>query len=72
MPIQVRHVGIGGIAGIKSELDFIKFLLMYSPMLEKMIVKPVEYARADLLTKLVRFRRASVQAEVIYEGKDSS
>ncbi|WJX95180.1 hypothetical protein P8452_76526 [Trifolium repens] len=35
MAIQVRYVTIDGISGTKSELDFIKFLLLYSPVLKK-------------------------------------
>jgi hypothetical protein len=60
------------ISGTKSELDFIRFLLLYSPMLEKMIVKPVANVKPELVTDLIRFRRASAQAELIYQRNDSS
>jgi hypothetical protein len=33
--ISIRHVSIEGISGIKFKLDFIRFLLMYSHVLEK-------------------------------------
>jgi hypothetical protein len=72
MPLSVRYVVIEDISGTKSELDFIKFLLRYSPVLEKMTVKPVKNVKPELMTELIRFRRASGQAEVIYHGKDSS
>ncbi|CAJ2675109.1 F-box/FBD/LRR-repeat protein At1g13570-like isoform X2 [Trifolium pratense] len=71
VPISVRHVNIEGISGIKFELDFIRFLLMYSSVLEKMIVKPGLNVRPELMTELIRFKRASGQAEVIYNGEDS-
>jgi hypothetical protein len=69
MPIQVRHVAIDGIFGTNLELDFIKFLLLYSPVLEKMTVKPFE-SIPELVRGLIRFKRASGEAEVILE--DSS
>ncbi|WJX16174.1 hypothetical protein P8452_06244 [Trifolium repens] len=71
VPISVRHVNIAGISGIKFELDFIRFLLMYSPVLEKMTVKPGLNVRPELMTELIRFKRASGQAEVIYDVEDS-
>ncbi|GAU26964.1 hypothetical protein TSUD_06360 [Trifolium subterraneum] len=71
MPFQVRHVKIhgNGITGTKSELDFIKYLLLYSPVLEKMIVKPAAIANfiPKLMKALLRFKRASVEAEIIWE-----
>jgi hypothetical protein len=72
MPIQVQHVTIDGISGIRSELDFIRFLLRCSPVLEKMIVKHVVNVQPELITELLRFKRASDEAEVIYLEQDSS
>jgi len=72
MPLGVQHVMMEGISGTKSELDFIQFLLLYSPVLEKMTVKPIANVRTEVMTELIRFKRASRQAEVIYIGKDSS
>ncbi|KAL5071544.1 hypothetical protein RYX36_022431 [Vicia faba] len=71
-PIQVRHVTIDGISGFQPELDMIRFLLLYSPVLEKMIVKPIVNVRPELVPQLIRFKRASGEAEVIYEVVDSS
>jgi hypothetical protein len=71
MPFRVRHVMIGSyrISGTKSELDFIKYLLLYSPVLEKMTVKPSANVKPELMMKaLLRFKRASVEAEVIWEN----
>ncbi|CAK8569933.1 unnamed protein product [Lathyrus sativus] len=65
-PIQVRHVTIDSISGFQLELDFIKFLLLYSPVLEKIIVKPLEIVGAEFLIELARFKRASREAEIIY------
>jgi len=63
--MQVKHVIIDGISGIKPELDFINFILLYSPVLEKMIVKPALNVGPELMKELLRMRRAS-RAEVIY------
>ncbi|XP_058724924.1 F-box/FBD/LRR-repeat protein At1g13570-like [Vicia villosa] len=66
MPLRMRHVRLEGISGTKSQLDLIKFLLLYSPVLVQMIVNPVKNVNPELLTELIRFRRASVQVEVLY------
>ncbi|KAE9458568.1 hypothetical protein C3L33_09550, partial [Rhododendron williamsianum] len=53
--------------GVRCELDFINFLLANSPVLERMTVKPASNEIGwELLKELVRFRRASVRAEIIY------
>ncbi|CAJ2675530.1 unnamed protein product [Trifolium pratense] len=64
--MRVQHVRIDGISGIKPELDFVNFLLQYSPVLEKMAVKPALNAGPELVKDLLRFRRASARAEVTY------
>ncbi|XP_039687907.1 F-box/FBD/LRR-repeat protein At1g13570 isoform X2 [Medicago truncatula] len=69
MLTRVRHVGIEGISGIKSELDFMRFLLLHSPVLEKMRVKPNFNVGSKLMSELLRFKRASAQAEVVYLGE---
>jgi len=71
MPLKLQLVVIQDISGTKSELDFIRFLLLYSPVLETMTVEPVENVKPELITELIRFRRASGQAEVIYSAEDS-
>ncbi|XP_038703923.1 F-box/FBD/LRR-repeat protein At1g13570-like [Tripterygium wilfordii] len=64
---HLRLVKIAGISGIRSELDFIRFLLLYSPLLERMTIKPASLDGGwDLMKELLRFRRASVQAEIVY------
>lgn len=64
---QLRNVKIAGISGLKQELNFINFLLANSPVLERMTVKPASVDGAwEMLKELLRFRRASVQAEVVY------
>lgn len=65
--MQLRFARIDGISGIKPELDYISFLLLYSPVLERMTVKPVSSnGGLELMKELLRFRRASGQAEIIY------
>ncbi|XP_057503193.1 F-box/FBD/LRR-repeat protein At1g13570-like isoform X1 [Actinidia eriantha] len=64
---QLRLVKVAGIFGVRCEMDFINFLLANSPVLERMTVKPASNDRGwELLKELVRFRRASVRAEIIY------
>ncbi|KAK2410782.1 F-box/FBD/LRR-repeat protein [Trifolium repens] len=67
MPFPVRHVTISDISGTTSEFDFIKFLLLYSPMLEKMTVMPVGDVTPELKRALFRLKRASGEAEVVWE-----
>ena len=65
--MQLRSVWIDCIIGTKPELDFISFLLLESPVLERMIVKPAFNRRFEFLPiELLRFRRASGRAEIIY------
>lgn len=64
--MRVQHVRIDGICGIKPELDFIRILLSYSPLLEKLAVKPALNVEPELIKELLRFRRSSGRAEVIY------
>lgn len=64
---HLRVVKLTGISGVGPQLDFINFLLAYSPVLEKMTVKPASGDGAwELIKDLLRFRRASVRAEIIY------
>ncbi|XP_027332203.1 F-box/FBD/LRR-repeat protein At1g13570-like isoform X2 [Abrus precatorius] len=64
--MQLRYVRIDGISGIQPELDFISFLLIYSPELERMTVKPGSSVGSELMKELLRFRRSSGRAEIIY------
>ena len=60
---------ITGIPGVGPQLDFINFLLANSPVLEKMTVKPASGEGGwELVKELLRFRRASVRAEIVYLG----
>ncbi|KAL4566304.1 hypothetical protein LXL04_030418 [Taraxacum kok-saghyz] len=64
---QLRFVKIAGIFGSPRELNFINFLLANSPILERMTVKPASPDGGwELLKELLRFRRSSVHAEIIY------
>ncbi|XP_045823476.1 F-box/FBD/LRR-repeat protein At1g13570-like [Trifolium pratense] len=72
MSFKLERVMVGDISGTKSELDFIRFILLYSPVLEKMTVEPVVNFTSELMTELIRFRRVSGQAEIVYLAKDSS
>ncbi|GAU36610.1 hypothetical protein TSUD_387620 [Trifolium subterraneum] len=70
LPIQVRVVKMDNISGTILELEFIKFLLLYSPVLEKMFVRPAEHVTPELKKSLIGFERASRDAEVVWD--DSS
>ncbi|XP_059635116.1 F-box/FBD/LRR-repeat protein At1g13570-like [Cornus florida] len=64
---QLRLVKIACISGVRCEMDFINYLLANSPVLERMTVKPASNDGGwEMLKELLRFRRASVQAEIIY------
>lgn len=68
---QLREVTIAGVTCLERELNFIKFVLANSPVLEKMTVKPAaldgswEMLR-ELMRELLSFRRASPRAKIIY------
>ncbi|BFG42127.1 hypothetical protein CerSpe_284020 [Prunus speciosa] len=65
---QLRLVKITSFSGSEAELDFIKFLLSSSPLLEILTVKPAASVvdSLELLKRLIRFRRASVHSEIVY------
>ncbi|XP_061346439.1 F-box/FBD/LRR-repeat protein At1g13570-like [Gastrolobium bilobum] len=72
--MHLRYVRIHRITGVKSELDFISFLLLHSPVLERMTVKAVLNGGLEfmLMEELLRFRRASPRAEIIYQEYQES
>ncbi|XP_062025214.1 F-box/FBD/LRR-repeat protein At1g13570-like isoform X1 [Rosa rugosa] len=64
---QLRGIEITCISGAKAELDLIKFLLLSSPVLERMTLQPASGdGSLEMLKKVVQFRRASMQAEIIF------
>ncbi|GER54499.1 F-box/FBD/LRR-repeat protein [Striga asiatica] len=64
---RLRVIKIVGIFGTRQELDFISFMLANAPVLEKMTVKPASMDSGwELLKELLRFRRASTFAEIVY------
>ncbi|KAF5929893.1 hypothetical protein HYC85_000105 [Camellia sinensis] len=76
----LETVKMTDMSGVPHEMEFIKFLLRNSPMLETMSITPSVYClcseiyvdiyvtdgRLNMLIELVRFRRASAQAEIIF------
>ncbi|KAJ8569696.1 hypothetical protein K7X08_006273 [Anisodus acutangulus] len=69
---HLRTVKLEGIIGTKIEMQLIKLLLAKSPMLVRMQIEPGQgdnspQARLKVLAELTRFRRASTEAEVVYE-----
>ncbi|XP_056167286.1 F-box/FBD/LRR-repeat protein At1g13570-like [Syzygium oleosum] len=64
---QVQVVSMGGIYGSKPEQEMMKFLLASSPKLQTMMIRPNSTSgEGKLFRELLRFRRASAQAEVIF------
>ncbi|XP_004300749.1 PREDICTED: F-box/FBD/LRR-repeat protein At1g13570-like [Fragaria vesca subsp. vesca] len=64
---QLRVVKASRISGVKAEVELIRFLLLNSPVLEKMILRPLHSSGGcRLLKKLLMFRRASAQAQIEY------
>ncbi|XP_030460514.1 F-box/FBD/LRR-repeat protein At1g13570-like [Syzygium oleosum] len=64
---QLQIVSMVGISGSKPELELMKFLLTSSPNLQKMTIQPNSTnGEGKLLRELVRYRRASTQAEVFF------
>lgn len=68
-------------SGVLHEMELIKFLLKSSPVLEIMSIKPCAFVRdtrqnmliemwtdtkLNMLIELLRFRRASAQAEIVF------
>ncbi|XP_031386556.1 F-box/FBD/LRR-repeat protein At1g13570 isoform X5 [Punica granatum] len=67
---QLKSVKMTDLSCVPHELEFIKFILRNSPILETMRVSPSSYVKdktVNMLMQLVRFRRASAQAELIFE-----
>ncbi|KAM5549738.1 hypothetical protein ABKV19_000914 [Rosa sericea] len=69
---QLRLVKITEISGVKAELDFIRFLLLSSPLLERMTITLPQFpepATVDgfpkLVKELLQFKRESKHAEII-------
>lgn len=66
---RLKTVKMTDMSGVPHEMEFIKFLLGHSPMLEIMIIIPSVYVtdgRLNMLIELVRFKRASAQAEIVF------
>ncbi|KAF8407748.1 hypothetical protein HHK36_006883 [Tetracentron sinense] len=66
---HLRVVRVSDIVGIQPELQFMKFLLANSPVLEILSVIPRSEIIVDktmIMKELLRFQRASVIAEIVY------
>ncbi|CAL5189146.1 unnamed protein product [Lathyrus oleraceus] len=66
---KLKVVDLAEMSGVPHEIEFIKFLLGSSPVLEKMFIIPYisnkEY-RLKMLVELMKFRRASSKAEIYF------
>lgn len=67
---QLKVVKLTEMSGVPHEMEFIKFLLGCSPVLEIMSIIPCVYDMENqwkMLIELVKFRRASTRAEIIFD-----
>ncbi|KAJ9167541.1 hypothetical protein P3X46_022185 [Hevea brasiliensis] len=71
---QLRVAKMQLISGVRPELEFMKFLLATSTRLEKFEILPIQGKSFNCgfqrLKELIRFRRASAKAEIIYLDPD--
>lgn len=66
---KLKLVKMTDMSGVPHEMEFVKFLLSRSPVLETMSIAPCVYVmdgRLNMLIELVRFRRASPRAEIVF------
>ncbi|KAF2312779.1 hypothetical protein P3X46_031262 [Hevea brasiliensis] len=66
---KLKIVKMTEMSGVPHEMEFIKFLLGNSPVLEMMSITPCVYVmdgKLNMLIELLRFRRASAQAEILF------
>lgn len=66
---RLRIVKMIDMSGVQPEMEFIKFMLKNSPVLEVMSIQPgasVVNGTINMLTELVRYRRASSRVEVFF------
>ncbi|KAM5585984.1 F-box/FBD/LRR-repeat protein [Rosa sericea] len=67
---QLQYVFVNDIRDVKAELDFIRYLLLNSPVLERMTVQPVPGVESSKLEKkLLRSMCASVHAKIIFQDQ---
>lgn len=67
---QLKAIRMSDLSYLPHEMEFIKFMLRNSPALEMMHVSTCSSVREkviQMLMQLVRFRRASTLAELIFE-----
>lgn len=66
---QLKTVKFSDIVGVTNEMEFIKFILERSPVLETLTIatKQDKSKALNMLMVLTKYRRASAQAELIFE-----
>lgn len=72
---QLKTVKFSDTVGGVNEMKFIKFILERSPVLETLTIVTSSYKlnkldALNMLIALTRFRRASAQAELIFDRKE--
>ncbi|MFS7993451.1 putative FBD domain-containing protein [Helianthus anomalus] len=66
---RLKIVKMTDVSGVPHEMGFIEFLLGNSPVLEIMSITPSVYVtegRVNMLIELLRLKRASAEAEIIF------
>lgn len=65
---QLRRVDINDIRDVKGEIEFVGYLLMNSPVLERLSLHPYGVDKSKLEKKLLRYKRSSVNSKIIFPG----
>ncbi|CAL1392408.1 unnamed protein product [Linum trigynum] len=66
---HLKCVTMTDMSGVPHEMMLIKFVLATSPVLEEMSISPYVYVvdcRKNMLIELLKFRRASGQAKILF------
>lgn len=66
---HLKVVKLTDMCGVPHEMEFIKYLLGSSPVLETMSIIPCMYvmeSQIKMLIELVKFQRASARAEIVF------
>ncbi|KAL9665581.1 hypothetical protein QQ045_021002 [Rhodiola kirilowii] len=72
---SLRTARVTQLMGNEPEMIFIEIILIRCPMLEKLYLSSRSHISSDaelkMMTEIMRFRRASAQAEMIYSSRSS-
>ncbi|KDP20236.1 hypothetical protein JCGZ_08635 [Jatropha curcas] len=71
---QLQEVEMKAFVGTKPQMEFVKFLLSKSPLLQRMHIHPCNTMNiaeeVRILKEITRYRRASTEAEIIFSNQN--